>query len=43
MLAGLGVAAQIKNNLQMHVDAAYLTGGAINQSVDVTVGVRYVW
>jgi outer membrane autotransporter protein len=43
MLAGVGVAAQVKKNLQFHLDADYTTGGVLNQAVNVTLGMRYVW
>jgi outer membrane autotransporter protein len=43
VIGGLGVSAQLKQNLQMHVDVDYSTGGAVDRAVTVNAGLRYVF
>ncbi|ALM84693.1 autotransporter outer membrane beta-barrel domain-containing protein [Bordetella sp. N] len=43
MLVGLGVATQLKPNLQIHLDTDYSTGGPINNSTNINFGVRYAF
>jgi outer membrane autotransporter protein len=43
MLVGAGVAAQLKQNLQIHADVDYSSGGPVDRSVRWNLGVRYAW
>ncbi|OWT75293.1 hypothetical protein CEY04_16930 [Achromobacter sp. HZ28] len=43
VLVGAGVAVQLKQNLQAHVDIDYTAGGPIKHTTDVNIGVRYVF
>ena len=43
MLVGAGVATQVRQNLQVHLDVDYTTGGPVNNSVNLNLGVRYAF
>lgn len=42
-LVGLGVQAQLKQNLQIHADVDYTSGGPVNHSVSGDLGLRYAF
>ncbi|MFC4273583.1 autotransporter outer membrane beta-barrel domain-containing protein, partial [Achromobacter aloeverae] len=43
VLVGTGVAVQLKQNLQAHLDVDYTSGGPIKHTTDINLGVRYVF
>jgi outer membrane autotransporter protein len=43
MKVGLGVAAQLRDNLQVHLDADYATGGPLEHATHYTLGMRYAF
>jgi outer membrane autotransporter protein len=43
MKVGVGVAAQVRDNLQLHLDADYATGGPVDHATHLTLGMRYAF